>query len=320
MKSLKKQAVFPVLMLLVVTALALIGSSFAWFSISNTASVSAFNATAQAAGTGVSLSLDGETYTGSVNLANYVQDGGTGVVIPSSLKTVSTGSSTVNTSTGLLSFYQAEITTQNASSTYITSSADASITSTSGILAANGVASYIAFDLYFKIDSSVTNPVNVYLNYGSKVTNNASQSVVDAIRVAFVDLGTDTSATPTAATVRAFNGGQATGSDSVLIWQPGDADTTYGLTAASATEFLAYTDLSANSQTATVSTYASSALVLAADQEVNETTPETAIATIAAGYSKIRVFIWLEGNDEDCINAIASGAVNVTLNFYVEVA
>ena len=56
MKSLKKQAIFPVLALLVVTALALIGSSFAWFAMTNVASVGQIDATVEEGSTGLMIS------------------------------------------------------------------------------------------------------------------------------------------------------------------------------------------------------------------------------------------------------------------------
>ena len=85
-KSLKKQAVFPVLMLLVVTALALIGSSFAWFSMASVASVAQVGGTVEDAGIGLMISQDATSFTSSVTLGASAST----YVVPTKFKQVST--------------------------------------------------------------------------------------------------------------------------------------------------------------------------------------------------------------------------------------
>ena len=44
--------------------------------------------------------------------------------------------------------------------------------------------------------------------------------------------------------------------------------------------------------------------------------PTQAVASLAAGYNKVRVIIWLEGNDPDCVVDIAEATLSIDLKFY----
>jgi hypothetical protein len=52
-----------------------------------------------------------------------------------------------------------------------------------------------------------------------------------------------------------------------------------------------------------------------ADVKTFDTT--TALMDLSKTYSKMRVYIWLEGQDVDCINNISNGDFSVTLQFAV---
>ena len=100
----KRQAVFPILMVLVISALALISSSFAWFSVSNVANVSMISASAQSSGVEFLISNTGDRfYSRNLNLEGVNNNGH--LINPRSLYQVSTiGSLDEN---GLIRFFDA---------------------------------------------------------------------------------------------------------------------------------------------------------------------------------------------------------------------
>ena len=129
--KIKKQAIFPILMMLVVTALALIGSSFAWFSIANIATVSQITTSAQSADVEFLISNDGSHfYTKNLDMSTYQSDTDN-YINPGTLYQTSTAGE-FNATNGLLKFFNADysgytIGSGNLSDTEITSGADNSL-------------------------------------------------------------------------------------------------------------------------------------------------------------------------------------------------
>ena len=311
MKSLKKQAIFPVLALLVVTALALIGSSFAWFAMTNVASVGQIDATVEEGSTGLMISQDAANYYGSITLGGSA----TTYIHPTYLHQVSTNGTVVTN--GGLNFFQAAIVTKDGAgkAATIKSSADATIDYNEAGTASQATgktASYYVFDLYFQVDSACS----LYLNLGTEFKNAATLTALSAMRCAFINLGnvavTGVPATDTAAATALH------GTGSIVIWEPVVADPkvdTYGVAAASGeTPFNAYESATTYAPTA-VTTKSTAELVLTTDQVVAS---QTTIATLVAGINKVRVIMWVEGNDPDCVVSIAKAVVNLTLKFYAK--
>jgi hypothetical protein len=331
-KSLKKQAVFPVLMLLVVTALALIGSSFAWFSMSNTARVEKIEGKIEDSSVGLMISQDAANFTASITMGTSAAT----YIVPTRFHQVST----INAKT----FYEATITKKNAdgSAALIYTTLDKSVSFTSGVgkgavdrkaetpayTVAPGVASdasYMVFDLFF----SVENDSDLYLNYGTNFTLGTGNK---AMRVAFIDKGyVATGGTAAQAIALDLDG-------TALIWDPADEASYYGIKGASSssTVFKPYasaadgvTDVSADSSTyaESVTTKISSQLFPSSEGNklTDDTTAETlatftSIAELEAGVNKIRVVVWLEGNDPDCVSKISGQDIDFTLVFYARKA
>ena len=310
----KKQAIFPVLMLLVVTALALMGSTFAWFSVSNTAKVSNIQANAQSSDVDLKLSYDGQTYyTGTLNLPTSAD----GLVLPDTLYQVSTDGTYTG---GLLNMYHAAFdhTDILTGKDYIKTYADSTLKSTSGILSKdqdgidtiedNTMAAdatdclYIAFDLYI----SVAKDADLYLYSGSDATG----QVANAIRVAFMDLGSVAVTTTPANDIAAVKALDSC--TSAKIWQPVGSDTTYGVKATQSTAFEAG---ASNANTADQNALVSSVLVVGTDKDL---TGKTSIISLTAGYNKVRIIVWLEGQDPQCVAAVASTQLTLSLSFYAK--
>ena len=329
-KSLKKQAVFPVLMLLVVTALALIGSSFAWFSMANTASLTEVTGTTEKGSVGLMISKDASTFTSSVTL----DSGAATFVNPAFFHQVST----VNG----INFFEATITEKNPDGTAakIKTSADASVqvgtqcygkyknasnvltlmtvsgaqyviassgaaaeTSTTTGATAN-LASYMVFDLFFSVDAAS----DLYLDSGTSFT---AGTAINAMRVAFLDYSSSANNASAAIALSTVEG--------TVIWDPHGDTSYFGVKEASGeTEFTPY---AAHSTVESVTTLASSSLFVDGTPWTDESTftGYTSIATLAAGVNKLRVVVWLEGNDADCTATLAANkGIAFAMNFFAK--
>jgi len=194
-----------------------------------------------------------------------------------------------------------------------------------GITAVADTANFVYFDLYIKLDSDK----KLSLGAGSKVEEVVAEGETArnthlASRVSFADLGNITSGIPTEAL--------ALGSDfdgSAVIWEP------------NATSHIA--ENSNNGMQATVQAYdgvkaalanSSSTLIKSGDDGYEAAAAETKYDTYFApvttktedgfelldlekGINKVRVYVWLEGQDVDCKNAISAGTFSVDFKLTV---
>jgi len=332
----KKQAIFPVLMLLVVTALALIGSSFAWFSLSNTATVGEISANTEAASAGLMVSTNAENFYSTVTPSSTNE---TTYIMPTELTQVSTGN--------LKDFFACSIITKNVDGTAakVTSAAYGTALSATNTAVTTGKG-YIAFDLYFQVD----NDSYLYVNKGTTFVSDASS----AIRIAFVDMGSAAGKT----NVTDLNAYGTIAGTGAKVWAPGTGsdETTYGVSMASlnlwketatagvyaeSTEklsFTPYVDLTASNglngagDASGTSTTLNSVVEYSAlcDSNLMLTTENTVasgekttknIATLeqvgtTSVINKIRILVWFEGNDSNCISTMASKLLKLNLKFY----
>ena len=205
---------------------------------------------------------------------------------------------------------------------------------------------YLVFDMYLRNISAKTgsNKDTLKLNKGSRVFVNADSTEDDtqmegagvantgleySARVGFVLYGNTVSVNSTSATlgedVRTI---AATGSETAAIWEPNDKEHTIyvvnndlvGLTASSqafTTSALKYT-----TSTADIENIYTSATAI---QEVNTMKPEyntdgsvkdaveitdvnaAKVQLVPNTISKVRVYVWLEGQDPDCIDLASTG-------------
>ncbi|MCR5564510.1 MAG: hypothetical protein K6F59_01770 [Gammaproteobacteria bacterium] len=339
-KSIKKQAVFPVLMLLVVTALALIGSSFAWFAMSNVAGVNMVEAQVERGTAGLMISQNGTSFQSDIELDSTAST----FVLPKYFHQVSTADG--------VSFYQAEICgkTNAGVVTLIKSSLDetvkagtssdahklfgvatynknvSSVSTPTEVLFPSGsnevtktdvfgkesqdvtiesTASYMVFDLFFSVERSA----NLYLDFGTamniKNANKTAAETNEAMRVAFLQL-------------------QAVDNDTVVkttFWNPSaNAETTYnGLSAVEeTTAFAPYTAVA--NKTTSVTCKHSGQLFGGTSFSANSDMDDfTSIASLTAGQvARVRVVVWLEGNVEECTAQVAELWAQLTLQFFAK--
>ena len=273
-KNLVKKAVLPVFVALLCSVIALTSVSYAWFSLGNEASV-----------TGMEMNVSG---------ADGLQISATGnaAEFQSTLKFTDKNATDVNpvstdgTYNKGLKFYTGSI------------AEDGKL----GNVELAGSSNYITFDIYVKVSSNTT----LQLDHDSVVAIKSGDLQTHlAARVAFVDLGSAAAAgdaqklDPTSGTV--------------AIWEPNSDERSKAAQNANAeTGKLGYTGVTGIAD-GKKPTYSNGNVSTFDFIEENEG-KSVELLELEAGYNKVRVYIWLEGQDVDCVNEVSGGTFTITLN------
>lgn len=303
--NLTKKAILPAIIAVICSVVALTSVSYAWFSLGDSATVETINVNVVATDS-IQISADGSKYSGILSVNDLKASALTRNQFPAtSIAPMSTAGNV--DADGFLEMFKGTI--DEADSSKITT-----VKQAEGDTEKN----FIAFDIYVKLDE-----INVFqLAAGSSVVLNSSSTVNShvAARVGFIVLGNvadetqidtltgDTYTVPTDA--------------KAVIWEPNStihvdkagaiddtntaAQSYFGVSGASSSAFVANAD---GDYTDAVST-----LKPAQDTD-GKTSAAADLFELAAGVTKIRVYIWVEGQDADCINEIAGGLFDVNLMF-----
>ena len=291
-KNLVKKALFPAIIALLCSFVALTSVSYAWFTMGSTATLQEMDLKVTTSeGLQISTTGDAGTYKSTISLTDLQADG-TNNEFPAEVNPVSTIGKIVN---GNQNMFKGSVT-------------DGKLTS------ATAGEDYIVFDLYIQSSKEyglIIDTDSYVKSANDKATEGTGQTHL-ASRVSFVDLGS----------AAKIADAKALGTDvdgTATIWEPNSTKRSTGAINQgdqSDGSNVAYKGLKAtfngilledlgDSETAEVSTIKDSDLA---------TTP---VVDLEAGYNKIRVYIWLEGQDVDCVNEIAGGTLKIKLNFKV---
>jgi hypothetical protein len=308
-------------------------STFAWFTSNRVVTVNTINVHVAASG-GIEISADGANWKAiilpddltSVHDTTYPTSKNQ---MPSQMEPVSTGKD-IDGSTGFLKMYYGR-TDNNDSGEYI-------LTSTRIIeQEGNGDTNdgkFIAFDLFFK----VSNDTVIYLTNNSKVTylNEEGKGIAAATRIAFVDEGTVPNGTDLE-TIQALKGAT---SATAYIWEPNydvhtasavaNAHDVYGITTTreNATRIVYDGVISEiGSESGILLKDAKSDRYPAFFRRVNidyftkqDFTEYQQVFTLRSGITKIRIYMWIEGQDVDCENNASYDDIQFDLQFTVNPA
>ncbi|MEG0995133.1 MAG: hypothetical protein RSE91_04125, partial [Bacilli bacterium] len=187
---------------------------------------------------------------------------------------------------------------------------------------------FIAFDLFFQLREAT----DVYLTSNSSIiAKNTSTGIENAGRVALINEGN----VATGSDIAVIQGLKATAAaNNVFIWEPNyDVHTAAGVAYAKSTYGLTTTLTGGTA----LAYYGVKAPILAdkniplnsndglyfAQVSPSLTTPASGILTTAykltfnlkAGVNKVRVYMWVEGQDVDCENNASGGSVTYNLQF-----
>ncbi|MBQ8228305.1 MAG: hypothetical protein IJZ88_04755 [Clostridia bacterium] len=315
-KTIKKRAFVSAIAMLMVSAIVLTSSTFAWFSMSKEASVESMDLTVSSP-EGIQISANASAWTASLTVdqifdnddattSRYDAYEGNNNLYPADLIPVSSNFAKAS-STGYANFFKATLD----------DSAMAKITAVTQSKASQDAAGLIAFDLFFKVASATP----VYFS-GSTFTDNSGSKVLSALRVAFTPLGTVAIGTD-AATATALNSFTA-GTNNVIyevdsLKRSDDAAAAGIAAGAVETKGLVSTN-NGNAVTTSNGIITNTAVVgaMQGTQLTDQSATTSKVFNLKAGITKVRVYIWIEGNDVDCLNSVAGAALTANLKFTID--
>lgn len=313
-KTIKKRAFVSAIAMLIVSAIVLTSSTFAWFSMSKQATVDSMDLTVSSP-EGIQISANASAWTANLTIdeifntddtttSRYDAYEGNTNLYPTDLIPVSCAFEYANSATGVANFYKATLNDTG----YANVSA---ISQTAGNADNAGL---ISFDLFFKVAQQTT----VYFGT-SEFKDSSSSDVLTALRVGFTPLG-NLAIGSTAAEAQALN--TFTRGTGNIVYEvdsmnrSADATSLGQTTGRLDTKYLAGTG--ASGQTTNGILDNSFAHATAAKLVRDTDAASVKSFTLNAGVTKMRVFLWVEGNDVDCQNSIAGAAFTAALKFTID--
>ncbi len=322
----RKWRLLILLLLLCGTGTMLATSTYAWFTSNKAVSVQTFKVNI-AAKNGIQVSADGTKWKSIVQTSDLTSVHGTTYTssvnqIPSNLEPVS---SVGTITSGKMEMFYGTVTTNTAGTDFILTADKSEETECNGA-ACSDDAKFIAFDLFFKVDANT----DLYLTTGSGVTTDdpTDTGIKNASRIAFVNLGTK-DAGSSLSEIQGINSGT-----NVYIWEPNyDVHTPAGVAAAKDTY-----NITTTATGGTVIPYKGVKAEIASDAQIplnsdnttyfDDVTPTyTTVAnfteyqqifSLSKGITKVRVYMWVEGQDVDCENNASGGNINFDIKFSTE--
>lgn len=302
------------------TSLLLTTTTYAWFTTNRVVTINSFNIHVAAEG-GLEISADAISWKAILSLddLNYAKNTypNSRNQIPYVFEPVSTGGTVTN---GLLNLYHGSP---------INEGTDFLLT-TRKMVEEEGFGdesdgNFIAFDAFFKASSEMT----IYLSTASKVAYASAENpgIENAIRVAFLNEGTIDANTDTALVQNMNSANRA------YIWEPNyDTHTQYGVSNALNTYGITTTTTNASIipydgvineintgdhillQEANSNKYPNFFRRVNIDYATQKDFDENQVLfTLEPGITKMRIYMWIEGQDVDCENNSSMGDVTIDL-------
>lgn len=324
MKRQKKNRLFYLLLLLFVTVISLSVSSYAWFTSNRLVKVDLLNVSVKAQG-GIEISVDGSNWKSSVsadditkareNYPNSVNQ------IPSVLEPVS---SVMDIDNGKVKLFYG-VALNNSDGDYILDTTR-SIEEESFGNDSNG--KFVTFDLFLKVNKDI----DLYLTPESNVTygGDTSFGIENAVRFAFVVEGS----TFTGSSLDVIQNLTTNDRNNVYVWEPNydvhtlngvnNARDVYGINIGTTSDSLLYDgvakefdkDKNITTTKANSKYYPEYFSTVKVDYyTISGFNNNVKMFNIKNGISKIRVYMWIEGQDVDCENNASIGNVALSLQF-----
>jgi hypothetical protein len=324
-KNKAKARLSALILLLLLTVVMLATSTYAWFTANKTVQVDDITVNVTTS-TGLQISTDALNWKTVIANSDITAPAGYETntnQFPQTLTAVSTAGD-VDTD-GKLNMYLGTVGTTAGDFT-LTATKDTEIKGTTG--------HFVAFDVFLKSEAGG----QVYLSKNSsvKIVGTTDAGLQNAARTAFVNEGTVATSATTAA-MQALKSSTA----AVTIWEPNyDAHTANGvnnaksfynaitgvsaLTAGTGNAQLKYDGISAPISTgiklADANSTAHSEAFKAVTTLPTLTTPTTGqgVFSLAAGVTKFRVYLWVEGQDVDCENNASGYSITYNMVFSLD--
>ena len=325
-KERRRRKIFLAIIMILFVGIVLTASTYAWFTANRTVTVESIDVTVSTS-EGLQISVDASNWKSIVTNADIKGASWTGVKNQIPLTddgNITKPVSTIGTidSNGLMQMYLGTVMTSEADGDNIlTATKSTEVNGTSG--------DFVVFDLFFRSSAAQ----QVYLTSGSKVVSSegsASDGIQNAARVAFINEGSvDYGATPASA--------QAKKEGNLLwIWEPNydvhteagvsNALTVYGKTVGqTGASKLAYKGVKApiakanNIKLNSTSTdyFADVTTIGSLASGIPDATYLSAF-NLPVGITKIRIYMWIEGQDVDCEDRASGGSLTYDLQFSID--
>ena len=329
----RKYRLLILLLILFGTGTMLATSTYAWFTSNTNVSVETLKVNI-ASQNGIQISVDGTKWKSIVQKSDIIgaHNGNyTAAVnqIPETLEPVSTAG--IPDENGYLPMYYGVVKTSasvaNNGEYILTATKTTEMDNSARTGAEPDSAKFIAFDLFFKVEADT--PVYLVAGSGATTDDLVDTGIKNASRIAFVNKGY-TTAGDTLANIQALNTGA---SSAVTIWEQNyDVHTAAGVTHAK--------DVYGITTSQTGGALVPYAGVIAPITEENDillgeatetkdstkfknVTPTKATAegfdsyvslfTLKKGVTKMRIYMWVEGQDVDCENNASGGNISFDL-------
>ena len=334
-KSKRKNDLRSSIILLLLLILLLISSTYAWFTANQTVTISTIDVTIDASN-GLQISADASEWKSILlneDIAPTAAYTGNKNQIPIKMVPVSTAGAT--DTEGHLKMFLGNVMADETTGDY-------ELTSTLETDAAGTTGNYIAFDIFLKVDADT----DLELSKASYVImddDSTDKGIKQASRVAFVIQGTK-DAGSAVGEITALNAGE---SADVYIWEPnanwhtaaavqhayntykittGESDTkaTGGVVNQDAVTYYGINSVisdgvvlaDTNKEGNTSFTKMTPEYVTNSDSN-GKMTSDLSIFSLSAGITKVRVYMWVEGQDVDCENTASGTDISYNLQFQV---
>lgn len=311
-KKLKKRSFVGAIALLVISAITLTTSTFAWFSMGKEAKIKTMELTVSSSdGFEISANADLNGWTSTLTPAEIfnLEEGDRNFTTKDSYMVADVDTNYLPAMLKPVSCAFGGNTADFYSSNFAAGSTEGPISQTTGGQEAADAAGFVAFDLYIK--SGFAEAQNLYFNQSEfkETDNNATvdKHAISALRVAFAYYGSDKVSASAAKALSTM--------ESAVVYEPASTVASDGSTKAAETTY--YVNAAGTGLTKAAKTFAqsNSNIVASSAREVADNDANKQYITVQPGINKFRVFIWVEGNDMDCIDDIASDELSATFRF-----
>lgn len=330
----KKRKIFLSLIMILFVGVILTASTYTWFTANKTVTVDSLDVNVSTS-TGLQISTDAinwKTIVTSDDILNAKTTGYTAAVnqIPSGQTNPVSSGAEVDAGTGYLNMYRGLLSDD-------TGLGNLKLTAVKSTETNGTEGDFIAFDLFFNTNEAQ----DIYLTSGSNVIGGDADgggtdtSIQNAARVAFLPQGTN----PEASNSSASQALKATDATGLKIWEP-NADTHTANGVNNAQSNYGKGGLQAGEGNAPVEYYGVKAAIGSGNaQDVGSTDgtyfnlvdtskglfttnksgiPTTAyqqVLHLAKGVTKVRIYMWVEGQDVDCEDYASGGDLTFNLQF-----
>ena len=318
-KSKRKEASIKssILVLLLILIL-LISSTYAWFTANKNITISTLNVNVTASN-GIQISTDAEKWKTVITNEDITTNAYVGNTnqLPNSMAPVSTVKDVVD---GKLQLFEGALAAGP--------SGNFQLTATGPLVDTQGpTGNYIAFDIFLKVNDTT----EVYLSSGpegSKVSDD--KGLANAARVAFIDEGNAADGQE-ATTYTSLNTGNT---GSTKIWEPNN-EVHKAEAKSNATGILGVKGPVGDTELPTYGVAKAIESPIAADQTQKDdgtnlkkvtndiSTPSSgvpeskALIQLKPGITKVRIYMWIEGQDIDCENSSSGANVKFDVKFNI---